>query len=361
MRAGLLSVVVVLALAAVAVAAAVSSVLLPAGVSFGGIESVRGGLLVSGYEATGQDCRWLVVDPVWLRVRSSLQANCSRPPIAAESVVPIEFPIKGTNSDNLRIARPSRDGRRFSLGPVVMTYASVSNTHLEWTYGPGTLWVYDVATRHGPEVLDVSTATGRVVRAVRMPSLSEPLLAADADGLWIAASPETGAGAPAPIYQLGLTATAPRIELRGGYATLWLVAAGHTAWADIGTLPHHGSASTPVRQQIWRFDGTATAARDLASATGLNAYPNSPVLQPGSQALWAISLVPNHGDYRMCLHAQLVRIDAHTGRQTVTRTISIVDQSCLPVQGQAFVHGAFYFLSPYINDTLRTTLYRLQP
>ena len=45
----------------------------------------------------------------------------------------------------------------------------------------------------------------------------------------------------------------------------------------------------------------------------------------------------------------------------MTRTLSIVDQSCLPVQSQAFVDGAFYFLSPYINDTLRITLYRLQP
>jgi len=360
-RVALPSIVVVLALAAVAVAAAVSSVLLPAGVSFGGIESVRGGLLVSGYEATGHDCKWLVVDPVSLRVRSSLRANCSRPPIAAKPVVPIEFPIKGTNSDNLRIAHLSRDGGRPALGPVVMTYSSVSNTHLEWTYGPHTLWVYDVATRGGPEVLDVSSATGKVVRAVRMPALSEPLLAADADGLWIAASPETGAGTPAPIYRLAPTATAPSIVHRGGYATLWLVAAGHTVWADIGTLPHRGSASTPVRQEIWRFDGTATTGHALASATGLNAYPNSPVLQPGAHALWTISLVPDQGDYRLCLHAQLVRIDANTGRQTVTRTLSIVDQSCLPVQGQAFVHGSFYFLSPYINDTLRTTLYRLQP
>lgn len=360
MRVALLSVAVVLAATAVAVGAAGSSVRLPAGATFGAVEPLTGGLLVSGFEASGPDCRWLVVDPVSLRVRSSLRATCDRPPIAAAPVVPIEFPIKGSNSDNLRIARPNRDGDRVSYGPVVMTYASVSDTHLEWTYGPGTLWVYNVATRHGPEVLDISTATGRVVRTVRMPALYEPLLAADADGLWIAASPETGAGTPAPIYRLAPTAMAPRIVHRGGYATLWLVAAGHTVWADIGTLPHHGSASTPVRQEVWRFDGPAPTARDLASADGLNAYPN-PVLQPGGQALWTISLVPTQGNYRLCLRAQLVRIDANTGRQTVTRTVSIVDQSCLPVQSQAFVDGAFYFLSPYINQTLRTTLYRLQP
>jgi hypothetical protein len=54
-----------------------------------------------------------------------------------------------------------------------------------------------------------------------------------------------------------------------------------------------------------------------------------------------------------------VRIDARTGRQTVTRTLSFDDEYCLPVQGQAFLDRAFYFLSPYISPATPTMLYRL--
>jgi len=45
----------------------------------------------------------------------------------------------------------------------------------------------------------------------------------------------------------------------------------------------------------------------------------------------------------------------------VVRTLYGLDQSCLPVQSQAFADGAFYFLSPYINLSTPTTLYRMRP
>jgi hypothetical protein len=125
-----------------------------------------------------------------------------------------------------------------------------------------------------------------------MPTLVRPLLAADADGIWIAASPGTGAGTPAPMYHLGAGARVARVVHRGGYATLWLVAAGHSVWADIGTIPPHSTASTPISQEIWRFDGPAATAHPLASATGLNSSA-TPIVQAGSAALWTLSLIPS--------------------------------------------------------------------
>jgi hypothetical protein len=107
-----------------------------------------------------------------------------------------------------------------------MRFNDLSDTRPVWTYGPGTLWIYDVAAvdsagrRARAELIEISTRTGKVVRTVRMPSLVRPLLAADADGLWIAASPGTGAGTPAPIYHLAAGAAAPRVVHRGGYAAL---------------------------------------------------------------------------------------------------------------------------------------------
>jgi len=193
-----------------------------------------------------------------------------------------------------------------------------------------------------------------------MPRLDRPLLAADADGLWIASSPETGAGTPAPIYHLAPGARQAVVSHRGGYATLWIVAAGHTVWADIASMT---PPSTTVRQQIWRLVRPSATAHALASADSLNSSA-TPVLQPGSAALWTISNVPYRDsagtDYGNCPQHQLVRIDAQTGRQAVTRTLYGLDRSCLPVQSQALADGDFYFLSPYINLSTPTTLYRLR-
>ena len=83
-------------------------------------------------------------------------------------------------------------------------------------------------------------------------------------------------------------------------------------------------------------------------------------MQPGSAALWTLSLVPSApGNYEYCSHAQLIRIDARTGQQTVTRTLPFTDKYCLPVQSQALLDGAFYFLSRYVAQDTPTTLYRL--
>ena len=48
-------------------------------------------------------------------------------------------------TSTVRVARPNRDPHRVVLGPVVMVHNEVSDTHLEWAYGAGLLWIYDVA------------------------------------------------------------------------------------------------------------------------------------------------------------------------------------------------------------------------
>lgn len=343
----------------------VSTLRLPSKATFYSIAPLSGRLLLSASDAEGNGCAWLVVSPQRLRVRSSFRANCKKPAMAAEPVVPIQSLVGHTDYASLRIARPNLSPTRVSVGPVVMRFNDLSDTRPVWTYGPGTLWIYDVAVVDGAgrrpraEVVEVSTGTGKVLRTVRMPRLVRPLLAADADGLWIAASPGTGAGTPAPIYHLATGAAAPHVVHRGGYATLWIVAAGHTVWADIGTLPRRRLASTPVHLEIWRFDGRSATAHPLARANSLNSSA-TPVMQSGSAALWTLSLIPSvPGNYENCSHAQLVRIDARTGQQTVTRTLPFTDEYCLPVQDQAFLDGAFYFLSQYVGPNTPTTLYRL--
>jgi hypothetical protein len=319
---------------------------------------------------SGPDCNWLVVDD-GLRVASpSLSGSCERPSIAAQPLVPVQFPVAGSNDSSVRIARPNRTPRRVSYGPVVMRFNHVSDTTLEWTYGPGRLWLYDVATLHGTtgppraEVLAVSTTTGRVVQTDSMSRLDRPLLAADSDGLWIAASPESGAGPLAPTYFLASGAHAPRLVHHSGYAAFWLVASGHAVWEDIAsTTP----PSATVRQEIWRYDGTAGTAHRLARADNLEVL--TPALQPNSAALWTIGS-PQFGQGKAltCIDQQVVKIDARTGRQTILTTIHLPGSPCNPEPGagsllfggnsQAFAGKAFYFLIDGL--TQRTVLYRVQ-
>ena len=175
------------------------------------------------------------------------------------------FPVTTANAAKLRIAHVSAKPGLVSFGPVVMTFNNVSDTHLEWTYGPGSLWIYDVAvetssgaTRRGAEVLDVSTATGRVVRTVSMPRLYEPLLAADADGLWIAASPETGVGTPAPVYRLAPGALENPINLLRPPTTA--VAMRRSGWSrpDIPSGPTLGLCGRTAHR-YGRRSGASTA------------------------------------------------------------------------------------------------------
>ncbi len=352
-----------------AAAPAPAGVVLPTSAAFGSVEALGGQLLVSGYDNSSTGCVWLVVNRTSLRTTSLLRASCERPPLAAEPVVPVQFPrtkVAGFEAQ-LRIARPNRVASRISYGPVVMTFNDVSDTHLEWTYGPRSLWVYDVAAlgRDGEaphaEVVEVSTATGRVVRRVSMPLLYEPLLAADADGLWLAASVETGVGTGV-TYHLAVGASAPTLIHRGGYAAYWLVARGHSVWEDVASMT---AVAGRVAQEIWRFEGPSGAGHALASANNLRPTSGPPAVAPDSSALWTSDdVLATPGSYGRCSGAQVVRIDAHSGRQRVVRTLKLPGDQCpfasiLPfgAGAQAFVAGSFYTL--IAGPGQATTLYRV--
>ena len=66
-----------------------------------------------------------------------------------------------------------------------MTYGSYSDSRPVFAYGSHWLWMYDVDTATGSELLQVSLQSGAVVDTVPMPALYRPLLAADNGGLWI--------------------------------------------------------------------------------------------------------------------------------------------------------------------------------
>ncbi|MGH2850906.1 MAG: hypothetical protein ACRDLP_09840 [Solirubrobacteraceae bacterium] len=349
---------------------------LPRSVYFSTIEPYGRSLLLSGSGSSGEECFWVLVAPRTLRVRETLRSSCATPAIAAQRFVPLDIEHPDLTA-SVRIARPNRDPRRIMLGPAIMRHNEVSDTHLEWAYGDGLLWIYDVAAldpgaaalhqgRRDPhaEVVEVSLRSGRVVRTVRTPRLYRPYVLADTDGLWIAPSPETSGGSPSSTYLLAPGSGSPRVVYRAQDASIWVVASGQALWEDVRTLHQR-----TLGQTLWQLDGASGAARRVGSIDGL-AGGSLPVLETGTRTLWTLNSITDRGTNNTCTHQQVIAIDGASGARRVVARFDIPLSPCEPVpynqpfggggSGEVFADGAFYFLDAGEYGGA-ATLYRVSP
>jgi len=179
--------------------------------NYNSIGRVGGRLVVTG-STVGRHgttvCDAAVVDPTTLALSGVRSGSCDDPTLSGEPVLPIEageprvpfFPHDGIGTDTLRIAHLTAAPPAYHVGPVVMRTPQISTAHPVWAYGDGYLWLYDGTSSHGSEVLRISETSGAVLARVSMPNLPRPILAADADGLWMAPSVNGGGHA---LYHLG--------------------------------------------------------------------------------------------------------------------------------------------------------------
>jgi hypothetical protein len=309
-----------------ALAALVSSLYLSSTTVFTTVQPHLGALLVSGYEQQGSLCVWLTIDEATLRTKSSRRRSCSTAPVALSPT--INYVGRSQNAV-VRVA-----------GRVVMRFDDVSDTKPEWTVGGGSLWLYDVATTEGPEVVRLSVTTGRVEERVRMPGMYRPLLAADADGLWLAPATNGGVSTPgaAPLYHVRPGAGHAVLVHRGGRAALWITAHAHSVWFE--------SISGTKDVSVWRVDDGR--ARLLVR--------RKPPFETGATyadgSLWAMAW--SH----QCMRVLVLKIDPRTGRRSTLVSMPSLDQcggvfydSNTPM---AFTHGALFFLNG-------PKLYRVRP
>jgi hypothetical protein len=313
-----------------ALAAVVTALALTPGI-FDSVQPMGGKVLVSG--STGRGCVWLTVDPVTLH-RTRLSGSCARPRRSAHRIVPVG------------IANARSPWQSVRVGSTVLRYRDASDTRPESTYGPDSLWLYDVATTRGPLLLRFSSTTGRLEQTVAMPRLFRPVLAADDDGLYlmVAANGSDARPGPAALYHVAPGARHATIIHREGRAALWIAAHRHTVWTEIVT----GTSTTA----LWRFD------RAGGRATRLWRKPigAAPVATYGDGSLWAVTPVWEGRYTPQCTSAKVTRIDAATGHQTPVATVPSSGYCSLlfDPQGLTFTHGALYFLSG-------TKLYRVRP
>jgi hypothetical protein len=298
-------------------AALVTSLVLPFSAFWTNVTPVGGTLLVWGYADHGRGCVFVRVDPATLRSAHS-RGSCA----STGRLTPDDRPSAHSTWQRVLVA-----------GRLAFTYDDASDTRPEWTYGGGSLWLYDVATRRGAQLLRYSLATGRLQQRLHFPvRLFRPVLAANDDGVWLMAATNGGVSgeATASLYHVAPGATRPVVLQRGARAALWMTTGAHSLWLETVT----GTRTFT----LWRYDGTR--GRQLWQlhriVVGSAHY--------GDGALWG--LTPACMGTRM----QAVRLDADTGARRVLGSVPL--QGCDEASAGVHFRGAFWFVEGQ-------TLYRI--
>ncbi len=236
------------------------SVTLPAGDLFNQISVTAGGLLLTGTVAStgssvlggSQQCVSAPVDPQSLAIGTVSQGSCDDPALFGRTVMPVIGSPDSADA-TVAIAHVDRASGQVLIGPTVMTFGDYSDTHPVTVYGGGWMWLYDVNTTNGPELLQVSDSTGDVVGSWQMPHLVRPLLSANDDGLWIGNSFAGGTFAAAPpsaLYFIAPGSSSPSVVIEDSEVPVcWLQADGTSVW--LGTGPHGGGCA---KETFMRFD-----------------------------------------------------------------------------------------------------------
>lgn len=319
-------------------------VVLPSSGLFSQISVADNGLLLTGVtrangespESSSQStCVAGSVDPQSLKVGHLQVGSCGDPLLFGRTaeMIDTENP-RGPATVSVNTADPATG--RVTEGPVLMTYEPASDTHPVVAYGTQWLWIYDVMTTNGPELLQVSNSTGEVVDTVPMPALYRPLLAADSGGVWVGSSIQ-GSGGPALSY-VATGASAPRTYTAATHQPVcWLQAEAESAWVGAGL------DRACVKENVERFaDGSSTPVFSIVGS-----FAPFTVVGNETSGLWTMQWPPGDPEKE-----QIIHIDPDTGRESVVATLPSVPlpsyQTDLGlVSGEAvFFEGSLYLLEP---------------
>ena len=327
-----------------ATATRLPGVVLPSTALFTEISVTAGGLLLSGETpataespaSAGATCVAAPIDPLTLAVGKLTEGSCGDPLLFGRDVEAVNTLIPESNNATVSINTADPATGHVTDGPVVMTYGSYSDTRPVIAYGSRWIWIYDVETARGPELLQVSARSGAVVATIPMPAFYRPLLAADDGGVWVANS-LSGSPAAALSY-VAAGSSAPSVVIADPNLPICsLEASGTSAW--IAAPVSDGAGCN--KQVVERFADHNPAP--LFTATG----PLLPLTVIGDEAdgLWTMEYVsPNQ--------EQIIHIDPDTGSETVVAKVPAApipsyESDAGLVPGQAvYFGGSLYLLEP---------------
>ena len=314
---------------------------LPSSALFTQISVTPEGLLLTGETRASvgnakSRCVAALIDPRTLDVGKLSVGSCEDPLLSGLTVVAVSTPIPHSNNASLSLNTANATTGRVHHGPGIVTYGSYSDTHPVVVAGTRWIWIYDVDTTAGPELLQVSAHSGDVVDTIAMPPFYRPLLAADGGGVWVANS--IGGSSASALSYVAAGASAPRVVVSDTDLPIcWLVASGTGAWVGAGV---DGACAQEVVERF-SADGTAPLFTVAAGVTP----PAFTVVGDEADGLWSMQwLSPTR--------EEIIHIDPDTGSESVVGTLP---SARLPVyeteegltQGQSvYFDGSLYLLEP---------------
>jgi hypothetical protein len=290
-------------------AALIASLTLPfGGAQWWTVAPAGDSLLVTGSPPTGPLCEFYVVELGTFTGRGPYKRTCNKPPVSLHAITP----VVGSSRDAFHVPVTV-------AGRVVMHYEDASDTRPQYAWYGRSLWIYDVATSDGAEVLRFDAHTGALLQRTAMPEVYRPVMVANGDGLWL--DPATNGGISGvnvvPVLHVAFGAAKPVVVHRGGRAAMWMAASTHTVWFE--------QISGRSSVAIWRIDGTKVRLLARPTKIGFQAAY-------GGGKLWELTCgVKEH----------LLRIDPTDGTQTPVgqfpRIANYCDASMTVAGGDVFV------------------------
>jgi hypothetical protein len=343
---------------------AAPAVALPSHYSFTAMSTSGDRLLLTGTAPSTTltpPCIAAPVNPDTLKIGKVIEGNCDNPALWGRSVEPVisEVPHASSLEMAVAIARLNPVTHQVSTGPVVMTYDRSSDSDPVVANAGGWLWIYDVASRNGPEVLQISDATGQVTNTASTPLLYRPIATANVDGLWLGNTVQgdqlssalwhVAPGADSAVAVPGPPASTQQYKAGVGLGTydvyaVWLAGSGDHLWAGIGT--------TYTQQTIWGFVGPGSTVVFHAPDRGFD-----PTVVVGGAASGLFSLGPyppfSSEIVNRARAQDVIRIDPGDGAETVLATLKPVpvsDTGVLATRQLAYFGGSLFALEPTTQE-----------
>ena len=308
---------------------------------------------LSGGQAKG--CPTSLLNPVTLRVVRSTN-TCSQG--TAPGQVVVDFGMQG---DEIRLEVKDPVTRRLRPGPVLLTLQNWDWNHSEVAKGDGVVWIYGLngLGRHS-ELVEASATTGRALHRFAVDAAADPYLFLDADGLWLTEGIWGGqfCSSACPLWHVA-PGSGRLVAVRNlGVGTQWLIAFGHSIWADV--LSGTPGGLTALKQTIWRLDGPRAQLvferpahllpSDIFGGTGY-VVVGDPELGFFTLSQDGPSGTPRAiGTCDTKVPMRGVRVDPDTGRQSYVAALPVglvgTGLDCHLVASQGLVaDNAFYFLA----------------
>lgn len=334
-----------------------SSVAIPSSLYFQAIAATPSNLVLSGTATLDGDrgvaCLTAKVNPATLRLSGIVEPQCSDTPLLTGRSVAVAQTEARNMVESVRIAHLTPSGE-LHIGPVILTYTVLSDTHLETARSSGSLWLYAPDTPSGARVLRISESTGQVLQDSPLsPAMDRPIIAANSNGLYLAPAPNSGflgsglkANENGIIYYVGIGSQKVQIldswsgtSLFPGYVS-WMSGSGTSLFADI-CKRQAGTACA-----ITRFDGTNPKPVFQVSDHGLTTFS---VVGDISHGFYGV-VKPGYTSSQPTVTARIIHIDPASG------SISTIAEVPLPKFWQGFGPGSWKEVAVFKNS-----LYLLAP